>query len=112
MENNYFRKTDYEKIYSRCINICPNMKYIIEQIRSIKPPEFNESKKLLLKAEQGDNSAKHRLIEMYLRIALKYALYTAERHEMPLDTLFSEAVVGLEEYAKKYSLPNRYSLVA
>lgn len=109
MENKYFKRTDYEEIYSRCIKICPDMKNIIEQIRSIKPPERNESKKLLLKADQGDISAKRRLIEMYLRIALKYALYTAERYEAPLDDLFSDAVAGLMKYAKNYSTPNRYS---
>ena len=87
----------YEQIYQRCIEICPDMKPLIEKIRQIPPPKYREREMLLQKVNFGDKTVKNRLIEMYLRNALHIALEAAEISSQPLEDIFSETVIGLIE---------------
>lgn len=87
----------YEEIYQRCIEICPNMKLLIERIRQIPPPKNKEREILFQKIKSGDKTAKNRLVEMYLRNALRIALEAADISSLPLDDIFSETVIGLME---------------
>ena len=87
----------YEQIYQRCIEICPNMKLLIEKIRLIPPPKYREREILFQKVKSGDRNAKNRLVEMYLRNALRIALEAAEASSLPLNDIFSETVIGLME---------------
>ena len=87
----------YEQIYQRCIEMCPNMKPLIEKIRLIPPPKYRERDILLQKIKSGDRTAKNRLVEMYLRNTLRIALEAAEVSSLPLEDIFSETVIGLME---------------
>ncbi len=87
----------YEQIYQRCIEICPDMKPLIEKIRLIPPPKYREREILFQKVKSGDKTAKNRLVEMYLRNALRIALEAAEVLSLPLEDIFSETVIGLME---------------
>ncbi|WP_337402650.1 hypothetical protein [Porcipelethomonas sp.] len=87
----------YEQIYQRCMEICPDMKPLIERIRQIPPPQYREREILFQKVKSGDRNAKNRLVEMYLRNALRIALEAAEVSSLPLEDIFSEAVIGLME---------------
>ena len=78
------------------------MKPIIDQIRLISPNKYNEKKDLYHQIKKGDTAAKSRVVEMHLRKALECSLEAAEEHSLPLDELFSEAVLGLMEFAQHY----------
>ena len=54
----------YEQIYQRCIEICPDMKPLIERIRQIPPPQYREREILFQKIKSGDKTAKNRLVKM------------------------------------------------
>lgn len=73
------------------------MKLLIEKIRLILPPQYREREILFQKVKSGDRNAKNRLVEMYLRNALRIALEASEVSSLPLDDIFSETVVGLME---------------
>ena len=73
----------YEQIYQRCIEICPDMKPLIGKIRLIPPPKYRERDILLQKIKSGDRTAKNRLVEMYLRNALRIALEAADISSLP-----------------------------
>ena len=87
----------YEQIYQRCIEICPDMKPLIEKIRLIPPPQYRERNILLQKIKSGDKTSKRRIAEMYLRNALRIALEAADVSSLPLEDIFSETVIGLME---------------
>lgn len=87
----------YEQIYQRCIEVCPDMKSLIEKIRLIPPPKYRERDILLQKIKSGDRTAKNRLVEMYLRNALRIALEAADASSLPFEDIFSETVIGLME---------------
>lgn len=99
----------YDEVYRKCIELCPNMQELIEKIRRIPPPRTNECKNLYERKENGDSKALSRMIEMYLRTALRFSLTAAEKNSLPLDEIFSEAVIGLSESAKRYDLRNHRS---
>lgn len=99
----------YNEIYKRCIELCPDMQELIEKIRHITPPRTNERKALCERNANGDSKALSRIIEMYLRTALRFSLTAAEKNSLPLDEIFSEAVIGLSESAKRYDLRNHRS---
>lgn len=96
-------KTDkrYERIYKRCIELFPDMKPLIEKISLIPPPRKRECGILLEKLFAGDKAAAGRLVEMYLRNALRISLEAAEEFSMPLDEIFSATVIGLAESFRK-----------
>lgn len=79
------------------------MKPIIEKIRLIPPPRNRECEILLEKVSSGDKSAAGRIVEMYLRTALCYALRAAEKYSMPLDDIFSATVLELAEAFRRPS---------
>lgn len=94
----------YNEVYQRCIELYPDMKALIERIRQIPPPRTNEYMDLYERKAKGDSKALSRMIEMYLRTALRLSLTAAEQTALPLDEIFSEAVIGLAEYVKRYDL--------
>lgn len=98
----------YEQVYKRCIELFPDMRPIIDKIRKIQPPQTRECKILLEKLFAGDKAAAKRLVEMYLRNALRIALEVAEEFSMPLDEIFSETVVGLTEALHQRSNATNY----
>lgn len=100
----YLKNIDerYDKVYQKCIVLCPDMQELIEKIRRIPPPGSNECKTLCERKENGDSKALNRMIEMYLRTALKFSLAAAEETSLPLDEIFSEAVIGLSEAVNRY----------
>lgn len=77
------------------------MQDLIEKIRQITPPRTNECKALYERKANGDSKALSRIIEMYLRTALRFSLNAAEKTSLPLDEIFSEAVIGLSEAASR-----------
>ena len=101
-----FKRIDerYNEVYKRCIELCPDMRNLVEQISHINPPRANEYKELYLRKQNGDSKATNRMIEMYLRTALRFSLDAAEKTSLPLDEIFSEAVIGLAEYVQRYDL--------
>lgn len=101
----------YDEVYRKCIELCPNMQELIEKIRRIPPPKSNECKTMCEGKENGDSKALSRMIEMYLRTALRLSLTAAEQTALPLDEIFSEAVIGLSEAANRYDHRNHKSFI-
>lgn len=101
----------YDEVYRKCIELCPNMQELIEKIRRIPPPRTNECKNLYERKENGDSKALSRMIEMYLRTALRSSLAAAEETSFPLDEIFSEAVIGLSEAVNRYDHRNHKSFI-
>ncbi|MCM1007600.1 MAG: sigma-70 family RNA polymerase sigma factor [Ruminococcus flavefaciens] len=98
----------YEQVYKRCIELFPDMRPIVNKIRKIQPPQTRECGILLEKLFAGDKAAAKRLVEMYLRNALRISLEVAEKFSMPLDEIFSETVMGLTEALHKKSNATNY----
>ncbi len=92
---------DYDTIYAECIKLYPDMMDIIEYIKGILPLKAGERYVLYNHMKNGDKSAKNRLMNAYLPVALRLSMEAAIKNEIPLWELFSDATIGLYENLMK-----------
>lgn len=97
-----YSQVDYEEIYCHCLSICPSMAFVIDELRNTPPPQKGEIYQLLLQIKSGNSYAKNRAAKIYLRAALKAALQYENRTTIPMEDLFSVAVMGLIKSFEKY----------
>lgn len=98
-----YAQSDYEVIYSRITELDGSLEPLIAEIRNIKPPQRKEFSQLRYQMLEGNQHARERMIEMYLRIALKIALQRVETYDMDIQDAVSEACIGLVMAVDKYN---------
>lgn len=69
-----YAQIDYEETFQRVIEVEPNLEPLIEEIRNTKPPQRGEVGQLKYQVKEGNEHARQRMIEMYMRIAVRIAL--------------------------------------
>ena len=97
-----YAQSDYEKVYSRIIELDESLREFVEEVRNIVPPQWREFSTLKYQVMEGNLHARERMIEMHLRIALKLALQRAETYDMDIQEAVGEACVGLIIAVDKY----------
>lgn len=97
-------RLDYEEIFDQVIEKDQSLQFLIDRIRDIKPPQMGEMNTLLPKAKAGNKIAKDRLVEMYLKVVLRQAMWFSEKYRVPVEEAFQEGVVGLLTAIEKYDL--------
>jgi RNA polymerase sigma factor (sigma-70 family) len=107
-------QSDYAKMFAEVIDIEPGLRYFIEYVSEIIPPQMRETEKLIVKAKEGDHVSQNRLIEMYLRVAVRNALYVHKRYKVNLEDAIQESIIGLTIAIDKYDLKsdNKFSTYA
>ena len=93
---------DYNEIYDEIVLIDPGLSGVIESVRNIRPPQYHEWRNLFLQINAGNNFARTRLIEMYLRLVVKIALSCHKKWGIPLADTIQEGVVGLVSAIRNY----------
>lgn len=74
------------------------MKPLIEIIRLIPPPKANEYKDLYLKKKNDDFKAVNRIIEMYLRTALRLSIPKVKQLKQKINDLRQKRSQKNDEY--------------
>lgn len=95
---------DYIQLYKDIIKFDPRIKFLIESIKKISPPQYGEIQKLMPKAKNGDQKARERIIKMYLRSALRIAYNRAKKFQLNLVDCISYAIDGLITAYEKYEI--------
>ena len=88
-------RTDYEEIYRRIIEMDESLEPFVNEVREIIPSQDGEVDKLSRQVRLGDRDARERMIDMYLRVALKTALYHAEKYGTDIQDAVDLACIGL-----------------
>ncbi|MED1872044.1 sigma-70 family RNA polymerase sigma factor [Brevibacillus borstelensis] len=86
---------NYNAIYKRVVAIDQTLSWYVEQLKLIEPPQQGEEALLVHHAKEGNQFAKDRLISMFLKVALRIALWHHEKFGYPLDETIQDANVGL-----------------
>lgn len=68
------KPSTYDQVYKEIVALDPSLKQLIMDIRSIEPPRRGEITRLQAQIADGNQYARTRMIEMYMRVALKVAL--------------------------------------
>lgn len=97
-----FSQSDYEKTYKRIIELDPSLKPFVDSVRKIIPPQKHEIRQLKYQIAEGNRFARSRMIEMYLRLALRVALQRAETYDMDIEDAVGLACIGLVTAVDKY----------
>lgn len=95
---------DYEKLFQEVVAIDESLAPFIDEISQIKPPQHREWRNLIPQAKNGNLFAKQRIIEMYLRIVVKIALWHHQKYKIPLVEAIQDGCVGLVIAIDKYEL--------
>lgn len=96
-------QTDFEPIFDRVRKIVPSLNDYISYIRKIKPPQENEERYLIPLAKEGNPAARERLIEMFLKIVVRSALYFYDRYEISLYDAIQDGNSGLIIALEKFN---------
>lgn len=97
-----YAQSDYEKMYSRIIEIDDSLEYFVTCVKKIIPPQRGELSRLKYQVLEGNKHARKRLIEMHLRQALKIALSRSESYDIDIGDAIEDACVGLVIASDKY----------
>ena len=98
-----YAQADYEEIFKKIIETEPSLETFVNEVRQIKPPQFKELSRIIYQAKEGNEYARKRIIEMYLRIALRIALQRAEEYNADLIDCVGNACIGLIVAVDKYN---------
>jgi len=97
-----FAHEDYENIYSNILAVAPTAESLINEVRKIVPPQWKEFEQLKYQIREGNQYAKNRVIEMYLRLAIKMAFQRSETYDVEFSDLLSDAFIGLINAVNRY----------
>ena len=90
-----YAQIDYDAIYNEIIQIDPGQAELVNEVRSIIPPQYREVSQLKYLVKEGNEHARQRMIEMHLRHALRLALQRAKQYDMEFADAIDTAVMGL-----------------
>jgi RNA polymerase primary sigma factor len=96
-------KLDYSEIFDEILLIQPELETFIEYARNITPPQHREWQNLIHQAQNGNAYARNRLVEMYLRVVIKQALYCYKKYQVSLEDTIQNGILGLITAIKKYN---------
>ena len=97
-----FAQIDYEETFQNIINVEPNLRPLIEEVRNIIPPQRGEAGRLKYQVKEGNQHACQRMIEMYMRVALRIAYARSRDYDTDLEATIGDAFVGLIYAVDKY----------
>lgn len=97
-----YSRLDYEEIYDKVIAMNHGLISFISKIRSITPPQRGEVIRLIYQAKEGNAHARTRMIEMYLRLAVRIALQRAQVYDLDIEDTIGDACIGLVNAIDKY----------
>lgn len=88
------------------------MRPFILAVKDIVPPQYKELNQLKYQVKEGNIHARNRMIEMYLRMAVKIAVQRAETYQMDIVDAIGEACVGLIIAVDKYDSDSNGSFIS
>ena len=104
-EENYdASRTDYDVLFKKVVEECPELKSFIKYVKRIKPPQFKEWQTLFPQAKNGNRWAEDRLFEMYLRVVVKTAWHYHRKYNMDLCEAIQEGATGLLAAIEKFDI--------
>lgn len=105
---------DYNAIFRRAIKIDKSLVGYIEKLKLITPPRLGEEANLVLHSKEGNAYAHDRIITMYLKVALRLAIWHHNKYGYPLDETIQDANIGLLLALEKIDLSSgkRFSTYA
>ncbi len=97
-----YAQTDYEETFNKVIALNSALSTFIDSIRSITPPQRGEVSRLKFQVFEGNEHARTRMIEMYMRLAVRIAYQRSTAYDYDIDEAIGDAFIGLVTAVDKY----------
>lgn len=97
-----YAQIDYEALYAEIVSACPELEVFVNEVRTIKPPQFRETSRLKYLVKEGNAHARERMVLMYLRIALRIGFQRAKAYDADIEEMIGNACLGLINAVDKY----------
>ena len=90
-----FAHSDYTEMFRRVVQHDTTLEPFVKEIETIAPPQYGEFMNVIRQARSGDQKARNRAAEMYLRVAVRTAYRNATKYDFDLGDSISDACLGL-----------------
>lgn len=90
-----YSRTDYETVFKEILELAPQLKQLIDEIKDLPTPRYGEVTQLALQIREGNQFARDRLIKLYMRNVLKSSLTFSKLYELDLEETISSGFAGL-----------------
>lgn len=97
-----YAQSDYDLVYDRIVELSPSLESFVSYVKEVIPPQKGEVNRLKYQIVDGNTYARDRLIEMYLRLALRIALQRADAYDMDIEDSVGYACIGLITAVDRY----------
>ena len=105
-------RTDYEAIFLEVLQISPGLTVLVDYIKNVKPPQHREWHILIPQAQNGNQYARDRLFDMYLRVVVKIALKYHKESGYEIDDIIQVGGMGLLRAIRAYDFSKHGSFVS
>lgn len=93
---------DYEVIFGEVLCIAPGLQPLVDHVRKVLPPQWNEWKVLFPLVRLGHESAWTRLFDMYLRVVIGQTLHYHKKGAIDLEDAIQEGALGLMKAIERF----------
>ena len=113
-EDNYqeelddYSRVNYDEIFREIINTSEELRYLVDKVRELPPPQYKEISQLTMQNYHGNTYARERLILLHLRVVLKIALSMSKQYELNIVDAISCGIIGLITAVDRFD-PNGFS---
>lgn len=90
-----YSRVDYDAIFNEIVSLSNEMKYIIDIVRELPPPQYKEISDLVIQNFNGNSYARDRLILLHLRVVMKIALSMTKQYNLDITEAVSSGITGL-----------------
>ena len=97
-----YAQADYDRTFAEAIELSPELEPLINDIRNIVPPQRGEVRRLKYQVQEGNAHARHRMAEMYMRIAVRIAVSRVKTYDVNLVDTVGDAFMGLLTAIDRY----------
>lgn len=101
-----FAHTDYNIIFDRTLELDKSLKFFIKSVKAICPPQWREIAQLKYQVIESNTYARSRMIEMYIRLAVKIAVQRSEAYDLDISDAIGYACIGLITAVDRYDPDN------
>lgn len=102
-------RVDYQKIFDEVIIIDSSTKSYIKELKKIPPSFRGEQKELICQIIEGNQYARERLVQIYLKVVVNLALKFSKKFHFPIKDAIQDGNIGLINAVDKLSIDNMHS---
>ena len=104
-------RVDYQQIFNEILEIDQSLDGYIKKLKKIAAPYTGEQDSLVDQIFEGNEYARNRLIEIYLKSVVNIALNYSKRYELPIKDAIQDGNIGLITAIDRLSIDNKHTFV-